>query len=66
MPVPGYQDFIYPFLEQLQDSEEHHLQDLYAQLAEYFHLTEEEIAEKLPSGKQTVLKNRIGWENLLK
>lgn len=30
-------------------------------LAEQFGLTEEDKAKKLPSGKQTVLANRIGW-----
>ncbi|MGW8822903.1 restriction endonuclease [Paenibacillus lautus] len=61
MAVPRYQDFMYPFLKQLEDGEEYRLQDLYVLLADYFNLTEEDTAEKLPSGKQTLLVNRIGW-----
>lgn len=61
MAVPGYQDFIYPFLKQLEDGKEYRLQDLYEILAKHFSLTEEDIAEKLPSGKQTLVVNRIGW-----
>lgn len=61
MAVPGYQEFIYPFLKQLEDGKEYRLQDLYEILAKHFGLTEEDIAEKLPSGKQTVVVNRIGW-----
>lgn len=61
MTVPGFQDFMYPFLKQLEDGKEYKLQDLYVLLAKHFNLTEEDIAEKLPSGKQTLLENRIGW-----
>ncbi|MBT2668566.1 winged helix-turn-helix domain-containing protein [Bacillus sp. ISL-4] len=61
MAVPGYQDFMYPFLKQLEDKKEYRLQDLYTILASYFNLTEEDVAEMLPSGKQTLLVNRVGW-----
>ncbi|RHW35932.1 restriction endonuclease [Lysinibacillus yapensis] len=61
MAVPGYQDFMYPFLKQLEDGQVYKLQDLYVLLANHFNLTDEEVAEKLPSGKQTILNNRIGW-----
>ncbi|WP_272029947.1 restriction endonuclease [Oceanobacillus kimchii] len=61
MAVPGYQDFMYPFLQILKDGKEHKLQDLYRDLASYFNLKEDDIAETLPSGKQTLLNNRVGW-----
>ncbi|GLO68064.1 restriction endonuclease [Oceanobacillus kimchii] len=61
MAVPGYQDFMYPFLQILKDGKEHKLQDLYRDLASYFNLNENDIAETLPSGKQTLLNNRVGW-----
>ncbi|MCA1026582.1 restriction endonuclease [Cytobacillus kochii] len=61
MTIPGYQDFMYPFLQQLKDGKEHRLQDLYRELADYFNLDEEAMAETLPNGKQTVLVNRVGW-----
>lgn len=59
--VPGYQDFMYPFLEKLQEGKEVRLQDLYTILANHFKLSNEDIAETLPSGKQTLLVNRVGW-----
>nr|WP_239032326.1 restriction endonuclease [Pseudoalteromonas sp. MMG022] len=37
------------------------LRDAIAQLAEQFQLTEQERSEPLPSGKQSILDNRIGW-----
>ena len=33
MTVPGHQDFMYPFLKQLEDGKEYRLQDLYVLLA---------------------------------
>lgn len=61
MAVPGYQDFMYPFLKQLEDGKEYRLQDLYVFLASHFNLTDEDISKKLPSGEQTLLINRVGW-----
>ena len=61
MAVPGYQEFMYPFLKQLEDGKEYKLQDLYVILAQHFHLSEDDRNELLPSGKQTLLHNRIGW-----
>ncbi|PAE12675.1 restriction endonuclease [Niallia circulans] len=61
MAVPGYQEFMYPFLKQLEDKQEYRLQDLYIILTRHFNLSDEDIAEMLPSGKQTLLVNRVGW-----
>ncbi len=61
MAIPGYQDFMYPFLKQLEDGNEYKLQELYVLLAKHFHLNDKDIVELLPSGKQTILHNRIGW-----
>lgn len=61
MSIPGYQEFMYPFLQILKDGKEHRLRDLYKKLADYFNLAEEEVAQKLPSGRQTILHNRVGW-----
>ncbi|MFS0662134.1 restriction endonuclease [Niallia alba] len=52
---------MYPFLKQLEDKKEYKLKEMYTLLANYFKLTEEDIEELLPSGKQTILHNRIGW-----
>lgn len=41
MAIPGYQEFMYPFLNHLKDGKEHSLQSMYKSMAEHFHLTEE-------------------------
>ena len=61
MAIPTYEQFMYPFLEYLVDEQEHTLKELYDYLPNYFHLTEEEQEELLPSGKQSIVVNRIGW-----
>ncbi|HIF9209970.1 TPA: restriction endonuclease [Photobacterium damselae] len=61
--IPNYQVFMRPFLEIANAAGGHEvkLRDVIDQLAESFQLTEDEREERLPSGKQTVLDNRIGW-----
>lgn len=61
--IPNYQVFMRPFLEVVNAAggQEVKFRDVINQLAESFHLTEAECEERLPSGKQTVLDNRIGW-----
>lgn len=50
-----------PFLRTLGDGQEHKLREIYKLLASESNLTEEEMEQKLPSGKQLVFHNRIGW-----
>ena len=64
MPViPNYQQFMRPFLEiaQAANGNEVKLRDVINQLADKFNLTEAERSETLPSGRQSILDNRIGW-----
>ncbi|OAZ58826.1 Mrr restriction system protein [Bacillus siamensis] len=61
MTIPGYQEFMYPFLKILSDEKEHRLQELYVKLAKELNLSEEDAEKLLPSGNQKVLHNRIGW-----
>ncbi|WP_326173794.1 restriction endonuclease [Bacillus haynesii] len=62
LAIPDFQAFMYPFLILLKDKKkEHSLQEAYSFLAEHFQLTDEEKEERLPSGKQLVYHNRIGW-----
>nr|WP_196796883.1 restriction endonuclease [Sporosarcina sp. P33] len=61
MSMPGYQEFMYPFLKCLADREEHTLQEMYQTLADHFNLNEKEKEAMLPSGNQLVFHNRIGW-----
>jgi len=61
--IPGYQAFMGPFLEiaNQANGKEVKLRDVIQQLVEQFELSEADRAEKLPSGKQSVLDNRVGW-----
>jgi len=61
MPIPDYQSCMLPFLQTLQDGQEHTLQDAEETLAIHFKLSPEERVELLPSGQQGIFKNRIGW-----
>lgn len=61
MSVPGFQEVFRPFLEILSDKEEHYLREMYTEIADYFQLSEEDRSTLLPSGKQRILNNRIGW-----
>ena len=61
--VPNYQEFMRPFLEvaHAADGKEVKLRDVINAIAGKFELSEEEIAQTLPSGRQSILDNRIGW-----
>jgi len=61
--IPNYQQFMRPFLEiaQATNGNEIKLRDAINQLADKFNLSDEERNETLPSGRQSVLDNRIGW-----
>lgn len=61
MAVPKYHEFMKPLLQMLGDGQEQKIQSLYADLAKHFQLTEADIAEYLPSGRQLLYHNRIGW-----
>ncbi|WP_417559967.1 restriction endonuclease [Marinomonas sp.] len=61
--IPNYQDCMKPFLLTLQKSgsEEVKLRDIIISIADHFDLNDEERVEPLPSGKQPILDNRVGW-----
>lgn len=61
MPVPDFQTIMLPLLKQYGDGKEHTLHELMENLAEEFHLSEEDLNEMLPSGGQTIFYNRVGW-----
>lgn len=59
--IPSYEDFMYPLLKIFKDNKSHKTSEFHEQLADYFELSDEDKNEYLPSGKQLVYKNRIGW-----
>lgn len=61
MPIPDYQSIMLPFLNCLADKKEHSIREVIDALASQFKLTEEERNEMLPSGKQALFDNRVGW-----
>ena len=61
MAVPKYYEMYHSFLQSLSDGEEHPYSDVKKKVIEDFKLTDIELAELLPSGKQPVFSNRIGW-----
>src|SRR5712691_5171900 len=61
MAIPDYQTLMLPVLKVAGDGQEHRIGDVVNLLARVFGLTEEEQQQILPSGKQAVFANRVGW-----
>jgi restriction system protein len=61
MPVPDYQSLFLPVLQVSADRNEHSMAELRERIAAELKLTPEDLAQKLPSGKQSVFTNRIAW-----
>jgi restriction system protein len=59
--IPDFQTIMLPLLKHLSDGEEHSNQETLKSLAEHFRLTDEERAQLLPSGLQSLFTNRIAW-----
>ena len=50
-----------PLLKQFGDGKEHSLHETLDKLTQIFSLSEQDLNELLPSGKQTTFYNRVGW-----
>lgn len=61
MPIPDFQSVMRPVLATVQNGAPLPLNELRERITDQFHLTEDERSERLPSGKQTVINNRVGW-----
>lgn len=61
MPVPDFQTIMLSLLKEFGDGKEHSIQDLLEHLAAALHLSQLDLSEMLPSGKQTTFYNRVGW-----
>ena len=61
MAIPDFQTVMRPVLEAVSDGDVHSLANVRQRVTEAFELTEEECRQRLPSGRQTVINNRIGW-----
>lgn len=61
MAIPKYYEMHKPFLAFLKDGQPHTLKELKTLVSKYFALSENDLSELLPSGRQTLFANRIGW-----
>ena len=61
MAVPKYDELMKPLLIAVSDGETYKMKDVTALLAEQLNLSSDDLAVMLPSGRQTVFKNRVGW-----
>lgn len=61
MPIPDFQTIFLPLLKLASDGKEHSFREARERLAEEFALSNEELKQLLPSGKQPLFANRVGW-----
>lgn len=61
MAVPDFQTMMLPFLQFANDGKEHSNSEVSAFLAKHFDLSEDDLAERIPSGLETKLRNRVSW-----
>ena len=61
MALPKYDELYVPFLTVIKDGQEHTAKAVASDVAALLHLSPEELAEQLPSQRQTVFLNRLNW-----
>lgn len=61
MPVPQYYKFHVPMLKFLGDGQRHSIKEVRRAMKEYYHLTDEDVSQMLPSGRVTLFANRVSW-----
>ncbi len=61
MTVPGFQEFMRPFLEEVSSGKTRTMQEMTEAVACRLGLSDEDREELLPSGTQKVYSNRIAW-----
>ena len=61
MAIPDFQTIMRPLLEHLANGAVKNNRETIDVLSKHFQLTDDEIAELLPSGQQSVFTNRVAW-----
>ena len=61
MPIPDYQTLMLPLLQLLSDTNDHLFSEVVETLSDKYKLSDVERQQLLPSGRQTVIRNRVGW-----
>ncbi len=59
--IPDFQTIMLPLLRHLEDGQEHGNRATLEALARHFALTDDDLAELLPSGRAPLFSNRIAW-----
>lgn len=61
MSVPEFQSFMLPILKLFEDKKIHTIKECKEIVIKYFSLNDEDIKILVPSGKQTLVENRVYW-----
>ena len=61
MAIPKFYEFFGSFLRAIQDGETHKSKEVQAFIADEMHLSESDLQEMLPSGRQSTFGNRVNW-----
>jgi restriction system protein len=61
MSIPDFQSLMLPLLKFCADGAEHTKRDAVPALAKLYQLSDSELAELLPTGRQGKFDNRVGW-----
>ena len=61
MPIPKFREFMLPLLQLAGDRREYANREVVTAMATHFRLSADDVAERVPSGPQTVLVNRVSW-----
>jgi len=59
--IPDYQSLMLPLLRLAEDGREHRIGDVIEPLGQQLGLTQVELDEMLPSGRQPIFNNRVHW-----
>jgi restriction system protein len=59
--IPDYQAVMLPILNIIADEKEHSFREIVDILSSQYNLTDEQRKELLPSGRQAIFDNRVGW-----
>ncbi|OGT69966.1 MAG: restriction endonuclease [Gammaproteobacteria bacterium RIFCSPLOWO2_02_FULL_57_10] len=63
MAIPDFQSCMRPLLVAIADGEPTPTSEAFERVTVFFKLSDDERDERLPSGKQTVIRNRVAWAN---
>jgi len=61
MAIPNFENIMLPLLKFLSDKKEHAKKDAVEALAKEFNLSEEELNQLQPSGRNLLFDNRVAW-----